>query len=702
MIIGALLLHFVLAPRQSTIEFDSKAAAIGQVLEKLSSETGTKLRAAPRIAQEIVFVHAKQVDLTILKARLAGALSATWTKDGEYEVLTRTAALDNEIWKSHVAYRRKLVDEALKDVRKKLETPFDAKTLAVGLANLPSEEEVRDDPAAGRRRYETERGLFDKGPLTRLLNKLLLACNPNDLAAVGPYERRIFKLNPTTMQRGFESAKFNAAMASYAAEQEAWVEEAAKTNFKPEQNGRMVSDPRSQLDFGKTLPNLALEIKRGESTALLHVNLTCEREYGNAVVTQVSLADPARKFLDSHMTPAATKIGDPLVELSEDSKEFQERMKEAFTGRQPNGISPKMIQMMLGMVARDPLSWVVSDGLSAYARSKNENLVAAVPDAALSMTAFISRENSLTVGLFMSGLIGAGTVQLNEKDGWATITPTDRYEANIDFTPRASAVALIKAVLASGRLDIRDYAKYAYDSHRLNRGGFGYWFLAMYDRSVLGTSDRTDWKSLQLYGSFSPEQQLELTKGAQFPYAGMGLEQRRIVDRIVYANRLGSGQLSAGGVTTSTTRSDVEPTEAFAAGVPDTCVTSALVRKDPVIVAYGKGSDGKTRPSRHIDPYTLATVETELLGNPERMAQYGVANLAGYALGTNMVLTLRVEVAPKIWAQANVTVPEYDMNANPVPWDKLPEPYPKNIAAAIAQLKANKAKEPGKAIPPSK
>ncbi|MFI5386003.1 MAG: hypothetical protein ACHQ50_07765, partial [Fimbriimonadales bacterium] len=686
MVWAAVLLPLtILFPNQKILDFDAKATAIGPLLERLSAQTGAKLKASPKIAQEIVFVRAKGVELKDLKARLAEALSAEWTRDGVTDVLTRTPAIEKQIWKSQVAYRRKLVEEALKDAQRRVALKFDAKALAIGLLAQGSGADSQSDPAAARRRFEAEKDLFSRGPMSRLLDRLVLACNPDDLAAVGPYERHIFKLNPTQMQRGIDRSKFEAAMAAFSVEQQAWIDEAAKVTFPDSQDGRMVSDPRSQLRNGTTLSGISLEVRRGEMTALFNANLTSEaaQPFGNTVLMQTMFADPARKFLDSQMTPAAANTEDPVVELSVDSREFQDRMSEAFMSRQPAALTPRMRGLMLGVESNDPLSWTVSDALSTYAESRKVNVVAALPDQALTIAFSVARQQPLRAGQFMRGLLDSGTVDLHEKDGWAVIVPGDRVEAALDFTPRAAVAELMKSVFAAGRLDIHDYARYAFQSKRLNRGGLGEYFLAMYDRSFLGASDRTDWKSLQLYGSFSPMEQRAMESGGRYPYSGMSPDQRTIVERIVYWYRLTRGQINADGEIASSNVWSVEPTDSFAMGVPSSCVVVAKAKSSPTIVAYGKGADGQIRPLRSLDAYTLATIEAEIVGNSDRMSQYGVAGLAGYAPGANSILTLRVEVTPGVWAQSDITVPDFDANAVPVPWDKLPDPYPKQIEAAI-------------------
>ena len=690
-----LALTLLLLPAtQPGIDFNAKATAIGPLLEQLSAQTNAHLKAAPEIAQEIVFVRAKGVTEKELEARIADALVARWKLDGDFKVLTRTPADAKGIWNAHVAYRRKLVDEALKVATTRLETKFNAKSLASGLAALGP---AGDDPASQRLRYSTERALFGKGPMARLLDRLVLACNPNDLAAVGPYERRVFRLDPTAMQSGIDPGRYEAAMAAFAAEQQSWQDAAANVTFPEEPNGRMVSDPRFQLSIDPKLGPISPEVKRGEMSALFMANLISEdaNRFSFGVLSQSTYADPGRAFLNAQATPSAPDKDDPLVELSNDSKEFQKRLTSSFSRGTVGSLSPRMRELMLGVTRSDPMSWSVSDVLSAYAETRNLNVVAALPDSAISIVMFMASRNPLHVGSAIRALQDSGTLDVQKQDGWAMIAPVDRYEAALEFTPRACVAELMKSLFAQGRLDIRDYARYAFQSKLLNRGGIGLLFLAIYDRSVLGTTDHTDWKCLQLYGSFSEAEQRALDAGGRYPYAVMSSEARNIVERMVYADRLNRETQPGQSLFRS-----VEPTEAFAMGIPSSCAVTAKTQSTPVIVAYAKGTDGRTHPTRSLDPNNLATIETSVVGNPEKMAQYGVANLAGYAMGAEKVVRLRVEVVPGVLVESSITVPDYDADATPVTWDKLPAPYAKQVEGAIAQARAQKTAQPTRTAPP--
>src|SRR5579872_4016338 len=304
---------------QAGIDISTRAVPVSEFLKSLSAKTGETLRVAPELAESIVFVQVHNAPVADLESRLATALQAHWTADRGGELLRRTPEDAKAIWNEHVRYRRKLVDAALKTASQRLAQPFDAQVLATSLAAIkPS----GDDPALQTQNYAKLRTLSTKGPMARLIDRLALACNPDDLAAVGPFERHVFRAEPTVMQSGFDPDRLRDAQSAFAAEQSAWRDAASRVTFPQDPGGRMVSDPRTQVDREPTLAGTCLEVKRGEMSALFMLNLLDEGPgaTGLGVLSQAVYADPARTFLDAQGTPAAPAGDDPLVELGDAGK----------------------------------------------------------------------------------------------------------------------------------------------------------------------------------------------------------------------------------------------------------------------------------------------------------------------------------------------------------------------------------------------
>ncbi|MGV3614322.1 MAG: hypothetical protein ACO1SV_03200 [Fimbriimonas sp.] len=694
----AALLLLPLGP-QATLDFDADATSVANVVAKLAERTHTKLKASPKVGAEIVFVRAKGVNVEELKAKLAEAIYGSWTQDGDTLTLTRQAADERAIWTRHVSLRRQYVDSELERIRKLVAVPFDGASLAKDFQAFNNAEP--SDPQAARKRYELQTALFGRGPAMRLLYRLLLACNPNDLAGIGPYSRTVFRLNPTPMQKGFDANKYRQALADYAREQTDWKDEAAAVNFGIDRNSSTVSDPRIQLNLGDlSRVEPGLNISRGEMAALLSANLVGESQsFGRQILCQASLADPSRKFLDAMIAPPPAAQDDPDIVLSAPSQEFQRMLQTTFFGGSSEPLSEKSMQLLLHPDEIDPAGFGTNEVLKAYGDVKKLNVVAAVPDDVLGSLWFTARQGPLKLHKGLNAILNAGNVDLKEGSGWAVFTHGDPYESPATFTPRAPMAALMKALVGKGRLDLRDYARFAFGSGRVSRAGLSEYYMAFFDRTSLGALDRTDWNGLSLYGSFDATQQKGLDGGVRIPIGPLSAAQKSIIGRIAYAGEIRSeSQLGDGSAMLS--NQAVEPTETFASGLPAGGVVTAKTKAIPTVVAYAKSPDGKVRPLRGLNVWTLAAVENDVLGDARKMRDYGVPGLVGYAPGFDKMVALRVELMPNVWKEMPLTMPEYDATATPVPWQRLPEPWPKQIRDAIEQNKAQKANQPVQTIPP--
>jgi hypothetical protein len=434
---------------------------------------------------------------------------------------------------------------------------------------------------------------------------------------------------------------------------------------------------------------------------LFNANLVGEPEASGRrpILCQASLADPSRKFLDAMIVPPPAAKDDPDIVLSPNSQEFQRMLQATFMGGASEPLKEKSIQLLLHPDEIDPVGFGANEVLRAYGDTKNLNVVAALPDEVLGVLWFSAQEGPLKLYRGLNAMLASSCVELKEQAGWAVFTHGDPYETPATFTPRAPMAVLMKALIDKRRLDIRDYARFAFKSGRVARMGLGEFYMAFYDRTALGALDHTDWNGLSLYGSFDAAQQKGLDEGARIPIGLLSASQMSIVRRVAYAGEIQS-ETQMGDGTTRRSNRVIEPTETFAAGLPLGGVVTATTKSIPTIVAYGKSANGEVRPLRDLNPWTLAVIEDEVIGDPRKMQAYSVAGLVGYAPGADKLVALRVELMPNVWKEMALTVPAYDAAATPVRWDQLPDPWAKQIRDAMEQNKARKATQPGKAIPP--
>lgn len=689
----------LLAVQDARLDFECKAISLEQALSRLSEQSGTKLLAEGAIRDQIVFIRARDVTLTDLKAKIAEAVVGTWEPRDGKQIIQRLPGQQSAIVREQRELRTKQFEAELVKLEKQLEKPFDAKALAQGLIELGAVPPNPEDRNAQLKHYERKEALENSGAVARLLRRLVLAMKPTDLASVGTYERAIFTLNPTRLQRGFDKAKYEAAVNLYEKEQGAWIEAARSMEFG-QSDSRTVSDPRSQLQIDPKNRDFSIAYSRGDMTGLGMANLRGSRQdtgsYG--IICQTSLAGPQRDFLNGMMNPKPAPADDPAVNLSEGTKTVLNAIKVMFESRANAPMVPTMLDFLVHPDTKDPLSFLVSDTLTDYAIAKKSNVVASLCDDAFTWSISMSRTQTPRYGLVMQALEKTGSLQIAEKDGWAVMTPANRYESELTFTPRKPLAELMQAMHESSCLDMEQFATFAFRSGRVSRTGISDIYMMLYDRSVASNLDFQDWQALRLYGSLDAKQKPFVLAGESLPLNSLTPEQKRIVERMIYNDEIRSetyqednSSMYEAGV--------IEPTETYSAGLPTGGVLTGRTSSRETVVAYGKGLDGKIKPLRALEPYSLAHIEVDVLGKPEMMGMYGVAGLVGYAPGKSKSVFMRILLEPKVWREVKIKINEYDRKATPGPWNKLPEETVKQIQTLIDEAKKRKASE-SKSIPP--
>lgn len=681
----------LLTAQNPTLDFRCKATDIRTVLAQLSEKTGTKLQAEGLAAKQIVLIDVDDVTLADLKERIAKAVAGKWEKREDREILLRTPLLQNQVINTYVERRKKHFEAEQAKVSKALEKPFNAKVLAQGLLDLGKAPDGAADRNAARDYYQRQAILFEQGPMARLMRRLFVAANAADLARVGTYERMIFSSNPTSRQRGIDLARYNAAMAEFKKEEAAWIEIAQGLDFGLSNGSMMVSDPRTQLKPLDT-QGVSFALHRGDMTGLGMINLRRGKDAlgSQGTITQMNLAGPERAFLNGATQPKRTDPNDPFVNLSPDTKVMMAAVQQLSQEQGPIAITKEFEEILINPDQKDPLSFLVSDILIDYAQQEKLDVVACLTDPAFTWSSFITSEQQPRLNMMIGMLQQATAIEIEKQGGWAIITPANRHEDELNFTPRKPLADMMKSIQKNRSVDMEDYATYAFRTGRISRIGLGETYMAMFDRSVVSAMDNNDWNALRLYGSLSEKERTAVSSGGEIPFGRMSPEQRAVIDRMIYNDELRSetrdsetGYTYGSGV--------IEPTETYAKGFP---IGSSLVgrsREKANLVVYGRGKDGVVRPLRTIQTYAIPQLESEILGNPEAMKIYSVSGFTGYAPGITKSIVLRLLIEPKVWREAVLTVNIFNRSATPVTWDKLPDDMVSQIKISMDQYKKQKA-----------
>lgn len=690
----------LLNPSPRVIDFNPRADNLRAIVAQLAQVTGEKLEVDGDIAHEVVFVQMGKTDGTVIRDEIAKAVVGTWVSKDGVLVLERTPTQKSDIWNQHLEYRRKEVDRSLAKIEKELEKPFNARALLDGLNKLPDEGSFGNDRQAAMARHRTQQQLFEMGPLARLMRRMLLACDRNDLAAVGPHERRLFRFRGNKRQGKINEAAFRTAAALFAKEQLAWLEITANNPFPEDRSGRMVSDPRAQTRISeKAALDAELVVLRGEMASLFNVNLYGNSEhFGRTTLCQMDVPGASREYLNAVAQGVQVDQNDPVVELSAESQIVVNAVKTLWTQDRSYVASPELLKLISEVGQKEPLTWILSEVFSNYADHGGVNVVASLPDEAFPLAVF-GGPNKVRVQQAINSLLKSGVLKLEKAGNWHRFTPVDRWESAIDFTPRLAMSKLIKSMIEKGRVDVRDYATYAFESKRLNRGGLADIFAMMIDPAMAGGMDFASWDGMRLYGSFTPKTRQDLEQGATINYAGLNGAQKQIVERIIYRDVIRSEERIDKG-TTQIGKVTIEPTDTYVNGLPPGAQVVSKSNISEIIVAYGKDKNGKVRVLRTINPWTLAHVLGEGLEDKSVQIKYGLSNLVGFAPGVDRLLSLRIVVVPGVWKETPLMIPGHDENAKPVAWERLPEKQRKQIEDAIKQYKDSRPAQGGGTPPP--
>ncbi len=384
-------------PLEQPITFDQPAQTVRQLLETLSRQTGVRLFAPSPIDSEFVLVAVKEMPLKELMAHLAQVVDGEWLPqpDGSYR-LARTPRIikqrqqeDNEqILKK---LKEMLGDKELADLAQPL-TEAQARQHRDKLKQLMQEAETSADSAdrfwniSARRNFDEHAHALDAG--RRLTLRLIRQIDPRRLLEIPVGERRVF-----SNMRGRYLLPFGFSVQplveQYMREKrlvyELWTH---PTEGLDEKRVKEFNDRFSYLvpDFqlrqelpAQPLTRVYLKVDRTApdsfyfSTELLTDDLkemvyagfvgSYELEYRHLVEQQASRAQTQQS-------------AEAKVEWSEPSRQFIEAYRAMERATEPTPLPP-----ILDPAQTEPLSLIPSDVLRAYARHKNKNLVAHVPDS---------------------------------------------------------------------------------------------------------------------------------------------------------------------------------------------------------------------------------------------------------------------------------------------------------------------------------
>lgn len=361
------------------ITYSSSGGSAKQVLADLSLKTGLKLQANPQTQSEFLYINVKDVSRDQLLDHIAWSVWGSWKKEGNTYTLVRTdsdrIAAEREAIRLEIEAFRKGLSKKSQELTKLSDFSEEAAKQLVAKADAALKT-LRPD-GDNSRAITSLSSLVRSAPVRRLMLGLITQMTPEELAKLPSEVPVVFSNRPTRMQRGLGSGA-NGAISRFLREESAW-REAARTANLPS-NAELVEkyglSGMPDYDYEGEPNRLLFEVRRsGRVPGSAQLRLFVTNAKGDVVAQQ-------REILASEDLTArsSTPSKDVVVQLTEAEVQLPHSLPNL------NLLDDHNLNRLLAPDQNDPLSLFVSPVLNAYCRAKKINMVASLPDEAMTLS----------------------------------------------------------------------------------------------------------------------------------------------------------------------------------------------------------------------------------------------------------------------------------------------------------------------------
>lgn len=447
-LISALLLLRSADALEVPVEVVSPAISIGRLCAELQERTHVGLAASHELRDEIVVVRARNTTLAQVTENLAETMDAEWVKGEGTLVLTRPAATKIEnLRRDELLHSRgfeKLLSQVRTDVQRVESTSSRARAAYDAFLRVARDHAVADHNSP-----------FDPNsrmPVDWLLSELLIRMGGERLAALPCGPPVVFSDLPTPSQRRFPERSSD-LLAQFVE-----TEHLAIRLFEG-------LDPKLAGDLSLQIFLQGMRLSGGVGK----FNLLIHRLSTDQVWCLLAVYDPngtrkgtSVRILNAERSKGDLDLGDPPPDgtfaLPTVSAEYLGQLRDVKLLRPTVQATPALRQVIETPTQFDPLGTVVGPTLIAIAEVKGCNLLAHVGDDALDAVDATEPEKGVSMGLALSRFESLG-YRSKLSGTWLRITP-DSIERTIrERTPRPALQRFVRAVVANGKVGLRDYAK---------------------------------------------------------------------------------------------------------------------------------------------------------------------------------------------------------------------------------------------------
>ncbi|MHB8636294.1 MAG: hypothetical protein ACYC96_07460 [Fimbriimonadaceae bacterium] len=533
--LAALVAHGQAQPAASNlaahVSFEQPATPLSRLMPQLAELTKLPLKVTKGMETEVVLIAVHDVSVEELMRRIAAATGGKWGMSDNTYYLSPSDTVRQALQRRAFAARAAKLVGDIKEL--------DPATKPSGSKPDPTSNDF------------TMNGMMGSSG-DPVFFKLLSAIGPQQLASMLPGDRAVLSTRP--LARQFALPDCTDILAQYvhrrnteAAQAEAKMKQDANGDtgdvtsrsdgapFGPVQriNGRV---DKALLILNRT-QGMGAFMGNGELTGDLVLYDGAGKELGRDHASVGSFFDRAE--MQEMMTQAsgkATPTPDAKLELSADTKKFSQylHVMQADNGINGKGgmtaaLRSEMTDRFMHPEVHDPLAYP-ADLIRAYAKSKNLQVVASVPDS-FAVWLISLMMTSTTAASIESKLAHDTSLVVDNADGWLTVSPGDFRSEPMDRTDlrnilvslsrdRDPSIELLAAAAVAGFGD---------PTH----GMLPEMWLALI-RPSLATLFTEDWDMLRFYGTLSADQRGRLLASKRLAMIALTEPQKTLLDHMIY------------------------------------------------------------------------------------------------------------------------------------------------------------------------
>jgi len=511
------------------ITFAIRAARAAVVIPELGKLAGIDLRATPQTENEVLIVSVADVPLSDVLARVATATSGQWKRDGKTLKLFASDKMRSVEERTDFAKRLADIKQAIGE---RVEV---AKKQELNRAKQSKKTEAAKSDTNELDRYSGELEKQDfKGDAEVLITSLLQCVDPAVLARFEPAERLVFSTNPTRMQK---------AMSGTAAE--------VIDNFVKDHDAKAISPPADFDDFLKALDQDQADHWRtsarragriGQVAKALFIESEPDFSYSVAHDFEVRLYDSKGGMVystsdlvgvNNQMYPGPApdaKTSTPIV-YSDDSKLLMKGIKNQ---DQQFQLSKDLKRKMCHPLDFDPLSFIQTDELMAYAKWKGKPFVADVPDEFGSALLEGTEEPAETLEAVDFKIKRADELVTVDDNDFTVLKSSNPVRSRSLRLDRMALSTLLQASEQKGATSLDDLATYALQTLEPRTATLSQSYLKLLVTGFDGMFDSPNWTMLRFYGQLDPGARESLAEGMKLPISSLSAGPKTCLEDLIY------------------------------------------------------------------------------------------------------------------------------------------------------------------------